>query len=122
MFNHQQAFLRKQIEIVFNQIKEELSYLPSGTVFVQIRNNVVGKFGVRHDYYDNVPGGAMVVRDGLNEVQWNSFRQMAIDSLQLKKNWTHGEIIYDFAMKRGVLCTSVQMESNYNMANLMNKI
>jgi hypothetical protein len=38
--------LARQLEFVFREIKEELTILTSGTVFVQIRNNVVGKFGV----------------------------------------------------------------------------
>jgi hypothetical protein len=38
--------LARQIDIVFREIKEELALLTSGTVFVQIRNNVIGKFGV----------------------------------------------------------------------------
>jgi hypothetical protein len=44
---------------------------------------------------------------------------MAIESLRLKKNWTHGEISFEFAMRKNLLSTSVQFESNYNMANLM---
>lgn len=38
--------LARQIDIVFRQISDELAFLSSGTVFIQIRNNLVGKFGV----------------------------------------------------------------------------
>lgn len=116
----QHSSLRKQIEIVFNQIKDELCQLSSGIVFMQIRNDGIGKFGVRHDHFDSMSDQSAGNSTGLSEWHWKSFKQMAMDSLKLKKNWTHGEISYEFAMKRGILCTSVQMESNYNMANLIN--
>jgi hypothetical protein len=44
----EQLPLARQIDMVFREIKEELVHLTSGTVFVQIRNNVIGKFGVAH--------------------------------------------------------------------------
>ena len=117
---HQQLPLQRQMEIVFREIKEELAHLSSGIVFIQIRNNVVGKFGVRHDPVES-RAGRLEPSDGggLSEVHWRSFRQMAVDSLHLKKNWTHGEICFEFAMKKGALFASVQFESNYNMANLL---
>ena len=120
MSQYQQAALRRQIHIVFNQIKDELCQMTSGSVFIQIRDNVIGKFGVRYDHIiSNAAGRPDEAKTGLSEGQWKSFKQMAIDSLHLKQNWTHGEIIFDFAMRRGALHTSVQMESNYNMARLL---
>lgn len=115
----QQFSLQRQVEMVFQEIKEELAYLSSGIVFIQIRNNVVGKFGVRHDPLESKSGRLEHKRQGLTEAQWLSFKQMAIDSLRYKRNWTHGEICYEFALKLGTLCASVQFESNYNMANLL---
>jgi hypothetical protein len=58
---------------------------------------------------------------GLTEVHLRSFRQMAIESLRHKTSWTHGEIAFEFALKQGTLCASVQFESNYNMANFLVK-
>jgi hypothetical protein len=45
----EQLPLTGQVNLVFGEIVEELRYLSSGVVFMQIRNNVIGKFGVRHD-------------------------------------------------------------------------
>ncbi|MNV81335.1 hypothetical protein D3C71_1749950 [compost metagenome] len=53
---------------------------------------------------------------GLTELQYQSFRQMAIDSLKRKKSWTHGEILFDFTVRKNVISISVSFESNYNMA------
>jgi hypothetical protein len=39
---------------------------------------------------------------------------MAVESLRMKRNWTHGEILFDFAVRRNREWTaSVQYESNY---------
>ncbi len=119
--NVEQLSLARQIDMVFREIGEELSYLSSGIVFIQIRNNVVGKFGVRHDPIETGDGQAEGNRNGLTEYHQSAFRQMGIKSLQYKKNWTHGEILYEFAIKHNRLHTSVQFESNYNMANLLNR-
>jgi len=115
----QSLSLQRQMELVFWQIKEELAHLSSGIVFVHIRNNVIGKFGVRHFPLETRGGKLERAKEGgLTEVHWLSFRQMAVDALSLK-NWTHGEICFEFALKKGILHTSVQFESNYNMANLL---
>ena len=44
--------LTKQLNIVFTSLDKELAGLTSGIVFIQIRNNVIGKFGIRHDPLD----------------------------------------------------------------------
>ncbi len=111
--------LARQIDLVFKEISEELANLSSGIVFIQIRNNHIGKFGVRHDHIPSQDGSVRKNEMGLSEIQQRAFRQMGIQSLKCKKNWTHGEILFDFAIKHGSLHTSVQFESNYNMANLM---
>lgn len=115
----QHLSLQRQIEVVFKQIKEELAHLSSGVVFIQIRNNVVGKFGVRHFPVESKEGRLEQIKEGLSDPHWKTFKQTAIESLRLKKNWTHGEISFEFAMRKNLLSTSVQFESNYNMANLM---
>ena len=44
--------LIKQLNIVFLQIEDELTNLSSGIIFIQIRNNMIGKFGIRHDPFE----------------------------------------------------------------------
>jgi hypothetical protein len=113
----EQLPLARQIDMVFREIKEELVHLTSGTVFIQIRNNVIGKFGVKHLPLESKGGELQANMKGLMECQYQSFRQMAIESLKYKKNWTHGEIMLDFTLKQDKLCASVQFESNYNMSS-----
>jgi hypothetical protein len=110
--------LARQIDIVFREIKEELALLTSGTVFVQIRNNVVGKFGVRAFPVESKGTQLQKMEAGLTEQEVQSFRYTAMESLKLKR-WSHGEISFEFAMRQNKLCTSVAFESNYNMASLM---
>ena len=113
--------LQKQIEIVFQEVKEELLHLTSGIVFVQIRNNAVGKFGVKHFPIESKGGKLEETSEKvMTDLQWRAFKQMAVDALRMKRNWTHGEIFYEFALKKGLLCASVTFESNYNMANYFN--
>lgn len=111
--------LAKQMEYVFREIKDELSRLSSGTVFVQIRNNGIGKFGIRHNPLESRDGCMQIVESGLTEAHLKSLRQMAVDSLRYKVNWTHGEIYYEFAIKKNMLYASVQFESNYNLSKIM---
>ncbi|WJH32216.1 O-methyltransferase [Paenibacillus aurantius] len=118
----EQLPLSKQVEIVFREIKDELCHLSSGIVFIQVRNNVVGKFGVKHNPMESKSGVLEAAEKGLTELHFHEFRKMAVDSLRYKKNWTHGEIFYEFAVKKESLYASFQFESNYNMASLfMNK-
>jgi hypothetical protein len=117
--NGEAISLARQIDVVFKQIRQELSQLSSGTVFIQIRNNVVGKFGVRHLPIESLDEKMEVQKKGLSDTQYRSFRQMALDALKYKSGWTHGEMIFDFTTRQNLLCTSVQFESNYNMAALL---
>ena len=117
----EQLPLAKQVEVVFHEISDELAHLSSGIVFMQIRNNVIGKFGARHFPLESKGGVFQAKGEGLTEVHLRSFRQIAIESLRHKINWTHGEISFEFVVKQGTLCASVQFESSYNMANFMMK-
>lgn len=112
--------LPRQVDIVFQQIFDELLHLSSGIVFLHIRNNIVGKFGIRHEPIDSKNGFVKPSR-GLTEHEIHAFRKMAIQSLQHKGNWTHGEILFEFAVKNDILVSSVQFESSYNMANILIK-
>lgn len=119
MFVVNEYSLPRQLDIVFKELNEELSGLEAGTVFVQIRNNVVGKFGIRHTPLAGRDGHVEGPDQGLNEQQIRTFRNMAIESLNFKKNWTHGEINYDFAIRKAAVVVDAQFESNYNMASSM---
>ncbi|MDF2959275.1 MAG: hypothetical protein K0S39_1010 [Paenibacillus sp.] len=110
--------LARQLEIVFREIKEELAQLTSGTVFVQIRNNVVGKFGVRAFPIESKGSQLQKMEKGLSDPELQSFRMTAMESLKLK-HWSHGEIQFEFAKRQDKLCTSVVFESNYNMASVI---
>ncbi|MDR6881623.1 O-methyltransferase [Paenibacillus sp. GCM10023248] len=114
-----QGALARQIDLVFRKLKEELSHTSSGTVFVHIRNDEIGKFGVKHLPFEGKDGVLPAWSNkGLTEQQYRSFRQMAIDSLARKKGWTHGEIMFDYTVRHDMLSASISFESNYNMASL----
>ncbi|MBW7453409.1 O-methyltransferase [Paenibacillus sepulcri] len=113
--------LARQVDYVFRQLEEELISAVAGTVFIHIRNNAVGKYGVRHNPIESKNGEIGQTEQGMTASQVQSFRQMAIDSLKLKRNWTHGEILYDFSVRSstGAWSASILFESNYNLANGM---
>ncbi|WP_145336286.1 O-methyltransferase [Paenibacillus xylanexedens] len=115
----EQLSLARQLDLVFKELDQELSGLDSGVVFVQIRNNVIGKFGIRHNPITGKDGRMEIEGEGLNQGQRTAFRAMALETLKFKRNWTHGEISYDFTVRQGMIMIDATMESNYNMANLM---
>ncbi|GGF60760.1 hypothetical protein GCM10010912_02430 [Paenibacillus albidus] len=119
MLKSEQLSLARQMDLVFRELQEELSGLSSGTVFVQIRNNVIGKFGIRHNPLSGRSGTFAADKEGLTLSQQSSFRLMALESLNYKRRWTHGEISYEFAVRQGMVAVDATLESNYNMANLM---
>lgn len=109
--------LARQLDMAFRALDEELSYISSGTVFVHIRNNTIGKFGIKHNPIDSLT--EYLPKEGLTPVQRRDFRQMAIQALKFKNGWTHGEIHFDFVIRKNTLIMNVMFESNYNMANLV---
>lgn len=119
MLRTEQLSLARQMDLVFKELQEELSGLSSGTVFVQIRNNAIGKFGIRHNPLNGRSGSFEEEQEGLTASQQSSFRLMALESLKFKRRWTHGEISYEFAVRKGMVVVDATLESNYNMANLM---
>ncbi|WP_168123726.1 O-methyltransferase [Paenibacillus sp. HB172176] len=110
--------LARQVDFVFRQLEGELTNATAGTVLIQIRNNAVGKFGVRHHPIECKNGNIGNVDKGMSASQVAAFRQLAIDALQYRKEWTHGEILYDFSVRpnRDSWSASVLYESNYNMS------
>ncbi|RCX19643.1 hypothetical protein DFP94_10494 [Fontibacillus phaseoli] len=119
MLNTDQLSLARQVDIVFKELETELGGMTSGTVFIQIRNNVIGKFGIRHNPIAGRNGVMSEEEKGLSATQLHSFRTMAIEALKYKRYWTHGEISYDFALRQDIIVVDAMLESNYNMANLM---
>ena len=112
-----QISLARQIDLALEKLGGELKGMTAGTIVLQIREDSVGRFGIRHlpvDCADRAP-----VSSGLTAEQVRELRRMAIEALRHKNGWTHGEICYDFLLKQGRVFVSVQFESNYNMANLM---
>ncbi|MFC3343573.1 O-methyltransferase [Paenibacillus abyssi] len=117
--NLEEMPLARQVDFVFRQLEDELTDAIAGTVTIQIRNNTIGKFGVRHNPIESRDGQLEEGEKGMTAVQVKAFRQMAVDALKLKRNWTHGEIMYDFSVRKGAntWSASIQYESNYNSAN-----
>ncbi|WP_028544509.1 hypothetical protein [Paenibacillus taiwanensis] len=113
--------LARQLSYVFEELEPELLGLTGGTLVVCIRNDSIGKFGVRHDAMESQDGVIVPLRKGLQKNHVTSFRLMAMEALKRKKNWTHGEIVFDFTMKQDTLLVSTWFESNYNMSNLLEK-
>lgn len=110
--------LARQVDFVFRQLEGELTNAAAGTVQICIRNNAVGKFGVKHHPIECKDGKIESSDKGLTEEQVKAFRQLAVDALKYRKDWTHGEILYDFSVKpsTNTWVASVLYESNYNMA------
>lgn len=119
MLKTDQLSLARQVDMVFKELEEELSGMTSGTVFIQIRNNAIGKFGIRHNPIAGRNGQLSEEDRGLTNQQLKSFRAMAIEALRFKRYWTHGEISYEFALRQDTIIVDAILESNYNMANLM---
>ncbi|MEK3882871.1 O-methyltransferase [Paenibacillus sp. PL2-23] len=110
--------LARQVDFVFKQLEGELTDTAAGTVLIHIRNNSVGKFGLRHHPIETKDGKIEHARKGMSQSQVQAFRQLAIEALKHRKDWTHGEILYDFSVKPSTnsWSASILYESNYNMA------
>lgn len=113
------ASLARQVDFVFRQLEGELTNATAGTVLIHIRNNAVGKFGVRHHPIESKNGQFENGDKGLSAAQVQAFKKMAIESLKYRREWTHGEILYDFSVRPSAnsWSASILFESNYNMAN-----
>ncbi|MDG0814499.1 O-methyltransferase [Cohnella rhizosphaerae] len=113
--------LARQVDMAFRQMEGELKGMTAGTIVLQVRNDTVGKFGIRHLPVDlaerRTTGDAKP--DGLTDALIGELRKAAVEAIQRKTSWTHGEVTYDFGIKHGKLYLSVTVESNYNMANVL---
>jgi len=113
----EQLSLARQVTLALEKLSPELIGMSAGTIVFQVRNDEIGKFGIRHLPMDC--GEAKPDPEGMTSRQVDQLRQMAVQALRHKKGWTHGEIAYDFVLRNGKVHLSVQFESNYNMANLL---
>lgn len=120
--NSAQMSLVRQMDMVIRTLQEELRFLSSGTVFIQIRNDTVGKFGIKHDPIELGADGLPHMEVYMTDNHIKAFRQLAAGAMEHKRNWTHGEIYFEFAMRKNVLNATVQFESNYNMASLFGRM
>ena len=108
--------LARQVNLAFEQLGGELTGMSAGTIVLQIRENRVGRFGIR--YLPQECGEHMQEEEGMSKEQVQVLRKLALDALRRKRGWTHGEIMFDFALRKGKMSASVTFESNYNMANI----
>jgi hypothetical protein len=109
--------LERQVELVFAQLSMELKYATSGTIVLQVRDDSIGKFGIRHEPIALDTDRKFKRARGLNAQQQEMFLRLALESLSLK-HWTYGEIQLDFAIRQDRISISVTFESNYNMSNV----
>lgn len=121
MSRNMELSLARQLSLVFEELESELIGITGGTLVVCIRNDVIGKFGVKHDALESKNEVLVPIRQGLQKNHIASFRLLAMEALKRKKNWTHGEIVFDFTLKHDTLMVSTWFESNYNMSNLLEK-
>jgi len=115
----EQMSLARQVDLVFRQVRDELEHVTSGIVFIQIRNNMVGKFGLRHDPINARAGMKIGASGGLTEEQRIALRNIALEALSHKTDWTHGEIQFEFSVRQNTLIASIQFESHYNMSAIV---
>lgn len=109
--------LARQVNLALEKLDGELTGMSAGTIVLQIRDDKVGRFGIRHlpvECGECSSERSAMTRD---QVQW--LRKLAVDALRHKQGWTHGEILFDFALRQGKMSLSVTFESNYNMANIL---
>ncbi|WP_232277399.1 O-methyltransferase [Paenibacillus sp. 481] len=111
--------LARQLSLVMEELESELIGLSGGTIVVCIRNDVIGKFGVKHDALECRDGVMKPIPEGLSRLHVSTLRQMAIDVLKRKKKWTHGEISFDFSVKKGSMMVHIWFESNYNLVHML---
>ncbi|WP_271750117.1 O-methyltransferase [Cohnella sp. JJ-181] len=107
--------------MAFQQMEGELKGMSAGTIVLQVRNDIVGKFGIRHlpvDLAERRMTGDKKP-EGLTAEKISELRRAAVESIKRKSSWTHGEVTYDFVLKQGKLYLSATVESNYNMANVL---
>lgn len=99
-----------QVEMIFQDLQDELCGLSAGTVFLQIRNEKVDQYGVRHrmECRKERQGDGHYPLGSVSPEQAALFKDMAAELVGRKHgSWSMGTISYKFSIKRGVLSVSV---------------
>lgn len=97
-----------QVNMIFQDLKDELCGLSEGTVFLHIRNEQVATYGVRHrleSRHERSSDGTYAA-GGVSEDQLKLFREMATELVSRKINWKRGTVSYKFTVKHGALQVS----------------
>jgi len=109
--------LAREVNLALERLDGELTGMSAGTIVLQIRDDKVGRFGIRHLPVECGAWKQEHIGMTRDQAQW--LRKQAVEALKHKRGWTHGEILFDFALRQGKLSLSVSFESNYNMANVL---
>lgn len=110
--------LREQMNVVMSALFQELRRIGEGTIFVHIRDNNIGKFGIKHD--TNVVFDEdkihIATKKGLTDHHITIIRDIVSRVLEHKSGWTHGEIEFHFSLREERFRVFTSCESNYNMS------
>lgn len=97
-----------QVDMIIQDLTEELCGLSAGTVFLQIRNEMVATYGVRHRLENRIthePSGRCNP-SGVSAHHVQLFREMAAELVSRKSNWKRGTVSYKFSIRQGSLHVS----------------
>jgi hypothetical protein len=110
--------LGEQMNLVMSALVQELRRVVEGTIFVHIRDNNIGKFGIKHDTRVMFDENKMHIgaKNGLTEKQISIIRDIVHRVLEQKSGWTHGEIEFHFSLREERFRVYTSVESNYNMS------
>jgi hypothetical protein len=104
-------------------MEHELIGTSYGTVSLQIRGRVVGKFELRQSPIETSNG--VITEDTsrytMTVAQWLAFKDMAMNTVGgLSEHWTHGEILFEYLIKQnsGTWGCSISIVSVYNLQNM----
>lgn len=103
--------LTAQVEMIFRELEDELSRLTSGTVFVCIDDCTISTFGVRHRM-DSRQLGNRLHTNGMNPVQLEWFRVMAMDWIIRNRQCRKGTLSFTFWMEGRTLLSTAHYEEN----------
>lgn len=100
--------LAHQVDMVLLDLYEELKGIPGGTIMMEIRNETVGLFGVRHFIIDEKdPRGK---RSQPDVCHLDAFRELAVSAVKRNKEWSRGELTFTFSMVKGKFGASIHFE------------
>lgn len=97
-----------QVDMVIQDLTEELCGLSAGTVFLQIRNEMVATYGLRHRLENRIAqeSDGRFHPAGVSAHHIQLFREMASELVSRKSNWNRGTVSYKFSIRQGSLHVS----------------